>query len=120
MKLLHCETQGRNESLSVKTRFPTCQALCALSFFFHDFLPSRPVPLLLLYFSNSVFISLVYLFFPYFLYLSFSPYFFLFHFPFISYFHTCLITTPNDVSQYCMEVYCKLMWVPCHYFFNQS
>lgn len=63
MKLLHCETQGRNESLSVKTRFPTSQALCALSFFFHDFLPSRPVPLLLLYFSNSVFISLVYLFF---------------------------------------------------------
>lgn len=101
---------------------PKWHILSSLSFFSHDPFSLLTIPPFLFpSFSHSVFIVPVYfslslLPLPLFL----SPSFSLPFSPFLSFPHVLLFQSPSDVSQYCIEVYHKHIWVPCCYVFNQS
>ena len=107
--------------LSMKRiRFPNGRLHTLPPFFFDDPLlcpPISPFPS----FSCPVFIFSSLFFSLDFLCLSPTPLLCLFRRPF-SLISTHILWRPSSsaVSQYCMEVYCKHIWVPCCYFFNQS
>lgn len=108
-----------NPSVWEKKMCPIWQILSFLFFFFHDLLSS-----IHLFHSFSFFLPFYVHFSRLFFSLStpsasVSPSFLLgFSFFFFSFPH--IITHPSDMSQYCMEVHCKHILVPCCYIFNPS
>lgn len=114
-----CETHCRNKSLSMEKKMcPIWQILSFLSFFFHDLLSSIHLFhsfsfFLPFYFIFPVYFSLSLLPLPLYPHLSCLDFPFFFSFPHV-------ITHPSDVSQYCMQVHCKHILVPCCYVSNPS
>ena len=116
-----CETHCRNKSLSMGKKNVSYMADSKFSLLFLSwsslFYPPLPFVFLLssilCSFFQVIFLSLYSLCLCIPIFLAWIFLFFFFLFPHI-------ITHPSDMSQYCMEVHCKHILVPCCYIFNPS
>ena len=116
-----CETHCRNKSLSMGKKNVSYMADSKFSLLFLSwsslFYPPLPFVFLLssilCSFFQVIFLSLYSLCLCIPIFLAWIFLFFFFSFPHI-------ITHPSDMSQYCMEVHCKHILVPCCYIFNPS